>query len=79
MRKVFDKIMRVGIKLCLLTGVAFTFAACYGPAPDPERWPQNAPEYQQEQEELEAKLNGANGDASLNGANDANDERSESI
>lgn len=84
MRKVFDKIMQVGIKLCLLTGVAFTFAACYGPAPDPERWPQNAPEYQQEQEELEAKLNGANGangDAAkpLNGANDANDERSESI
>ena len=29
-RLVWDKILRMGMKLCMLTGVAFTFAACYG-------------------------------------------------
>ena len=29
-RLLWDKILRAGIKLCMLTGVAFTFAACYG-------------------------------------------------
>lgn len=40
MRNVIDRILRMSIKLCLLTGVAFTFAACYGPAPTaPEEEP----------------------------------------
>ena len=34
-RLLWDKILRMGIKLCMLTGVAFTFAACYAPAHDP--------------------------------------------
>lgn len=38
MRNTIDRILRMSIKLCLLTGVAFAFAACYGPAPtDPGR------------------------------------------
>lgn len=32
MRTQIDKILRAGIKLCLLTGVAFIFADCYAPA-----------------------------------------------
>ena len=36
-RVLWDKILRVGIKICMLTGVAFTFAACYAPARIPER------------------------------------------
>ena len=35
-RLLWDKILRMGIKLCMLTGVAFTFAACYAPAPEPD-------------------------------------------
>lgn len=34
-RLLWDKILRMGIKLCMLTGVAFTFAACYAPAHEP--------------------------------------------
>ena len=33
-RLLWDKILRAGIKLCMLTGVAFTFAACYGTPPE---------------------------------------------
>ena len=29
----FDKIMRAGVKLAMLTGVAFTVTACYGVPP----------------------------------------------
>lgn len=35
-RLLWDKILRMGIKLCMLTGVAFTFAACYAPAYEAE-------------------------------------------
>lgn len=38
MRNMIDYILRMSIKLCLLTGVAFTFAACYAPAPPDENW-----------------------------------------
>lgn len=38
MRNMIDYILRMSIKLCLLTGVAFTFAACYAPAPPDDRW-----------------------------------------
>ena len=51
MRKLIDRILRAGIKLSLLTGVAFTFAACYGPAPYPDE-----PEYQRDQQQLEQQL-----------------------
>ncbi len=62
MRNLLDKILRSGIKLCLLTGVAFTFAACYGPAPSERYW--NEPEYQQDQEKLEQQLS-ENGDQEI--------------
>ena len=54
MRVLVDKILRAGIKLCMLTGVAFTFAACYAPAPMPEDY--NEPEFQQEQQKVEMQL-----------------------
>lgn len=54
MRATLDHLLRLGIKVCMLTGVAFTFAACYGPAP--ERWIHDEPEYQQDQQLLEKKL-----------------------
>lgn len=57
MRTLIDKILRAGIKLCLLTGVAFTFAACYAPAPLPEEY--NAPDYQAAQQKMEQQLNQA--------------------
>lgn len=44
----------MGIKLCMLTGVAFTFAACYGPAP--ERRMQNEPDFQKDQQKMEQQL-----------------------
>ena len=54
MRTTLDHLLRLGIKLCMLTGVAFTFAACYGPAPD--RWIYEDPEYQQDRQQVEQKL-----------------------
>ena len=56
MRILWDKILRMGIKLCMLTGVAFTFAACYGPAPH-DRWIE--PEYKQDQEQVEQQIQAA--------------------
>ncbi|MBQ9296261.1 MAG: hypothetical protein IJ204_03610 [Paludibacteraceae bacterium] len=62
MRNFIDKFLQLGIKLCLLTGVAFTFAACYAPAPTrDERW-YNTPDQQtgrQQQEQLEQTLRSA--------------------
>ena len=52
MRVLLDKILRSGIKLCMLTGVAFTFAACYGPAPD--YW--DDPEFRHDQEQTEQQI-----------------------
>ena len=54
MRKVIDKILQHGIKLCMLTGVAFTFASCYGPAPE-RNW-QNEPDYREAQRRMEQQL-----------------------
>ena len=34
----FDKMMRAGIKLAMLTGVAFTVTACYGVPPENRKW-----------------------------------------
>ena len=34
----FDKMMRAGIKLAMLTGVAFTVTACYGVPPQNREW-----------------------------------------
>ncbi len=38
MRNMIDYILRMSIKFCLLTGVAFTFAACYAPTHPEENW-----------------------------------------
>ncbi len=57
MRNLLDHILRAGIKICMLTGVAFTFAACYGPAPRPERW--EDPEFRHDQEKTEQQLQAA--------------------
>lgn len=46
-----DRVLRAGIKLCMLTGVAFTLAACYGPTYNFEE-----PEYQNDQQQLEKRL-----------------------
>lgn len=54
MRKLIDQFLQMGIKLCLLTGVAFTFAACYGPAP--ERYWQNEPDYNKAHQKMEQQL-----------------------
>lgn len=54
MRNILDTILQIGIKLCLLTGVAFTFAACYGPPPE-RRWA-NEPDYEKAQEKIEQQL-----------------------
>ena len=51
-RIIIDKLLRTGIKLCMLTGVAFTFAACYGPVPDPMR----DPEYRDAQRKVEQQI-----------------------
>lgn len=54
MRKLIDQFLQMGIKLCMLTGVAFTFAACYGPAP--ERYWLNEPDFQKDQQKMEQQL-----------------------
>ncbi|MBQ3998259.1 MAG: hypothetical protein II644_02850 [Paludibacteraceae bacterium] len=58
MRNTLDRILQLGIKLCMLTGVAFVFAACYGPAPD--RWMYEDPEWQQDQQQLEQQVSAMN-------------------
>ena len=57
MRTTIDRFLQLGIKLCMLTCVAFTFAACYGPPPG-RRW-QNEPEFQQDQQKMEQRLQSA--------------------
>ena len=54
MRILWDKILRMGIKLCMLTGLAFTFAACYGPDP---RWEEL--EFQHDQKQTEQQIQAA--------------------
>jgi len=54
----FDKICQIGIKMAMLTGVAFTMAACYGPPP--ERFYQAEPEFQLDQSQVEEQLNAEN-------------------
>ena len=65
MRKLIDTFLRLGIKLCLLTGVAFTFAACYGPAPSERYW-QNEPDFQKDQQKMEQQLRSVANDTSDN-------------
>ena len=57
MRVLYDKFLKLGIKLCLLTGVAFTFAACYGPPP--ERWYEQEPDFNKAQQKMEQQLHSA--------------------
>lgn len=53
-KKLFiDRILRLGIKVCMLSGVAFTFAACYAPAPYRE---EPLDEYWESQEQLDQRL-----------------------
>ena len=49
----FDKAMRAGIKLLMLTGVTFTVTACYGPMIPPD---EREPEYQEDSLRLEQQL-----------------------
>ncbi len=57
-----DKLLQGGIRLCMLSAVAFTFAACYGPAPyDPDEYnrfteSQDSTNQSNQQEELEQRL-----------------------
>ncbi len=53
MRNTIDRILRMSIKLCLLTGVAFAFAACYGPAPT--RYEED-PAFVEDQEQVDEVL-----------------------
>ena len=55
MRTLLDRLLKMGIKLCLLTGVAFTFAACYGTMP-PDRFCDQEPEYQKALQKMEQQL-----------------------
>ncbi len=50
----FDTIMRTGIKMTMLTGVAFAVTACYGPVNRPEDY--NDPEFQTDTQQLEQQL-----------------------
>lgn len=54
MRNFIDHILQKSIKLCLLTGVAFTFAACYGPPPD-RTW-QDEPAFTEDQQQVDEIL-----------------------
>ena len=49
-----DKIIRGGIKLLMLTGVAFTVTACYGVMTPPEL--QDNEEYQADTQKVEQQL-----------------------
>ncbi|MBO4518492.1 MAG: hypothetical protein J5704_00470 [Paludibacteraceae bacterium] len=53
MRTLLDKILRASIKLCLLTGVAFTVTACYGVKEPPDYY---EPQRQADQQQLEQQL-----------------------
>ena len=53
MRKLFDRILRAAIKLCMLTGVTFLVTACYGPAPDAKSF---GKQYEKDRQELEQRL-----------------------
>ncbi|MBO4249698.1 MAG: hypothetical protein J5884_00425 [Paludibacteraceae bacterium] len=48
----FDRLMRAGIKLAMLTGVAFTVTACYGVPP--RNWEDEA--YQADTQQVEEQL-----------------------
>ena len=53
MRLLFDKILRAGIKLCLLTGVSFLVTACYGTPYVPDV---TQDEYEQDLQQMEQVL-----------------------
>lgn len=50
----FDKMMRAGIKLAMLTGVAFTVTACYGVPQNREWYDDEA--YQTDTQQVEQQL-----------------------
>jgi starvation-inducible outer membrane lipoprotein len=51
----FDKMMRAGIKLAMLTGVAFTVTACYGVPPERREWHDDQA-YQTDTQQVEQQL-----------------------
>lgn len=51
----FDKMMRAGIKLAMLTGVAFTVTACYGVPPYSREWYEDEA-YQTDTQQVEQQL-----------------------
>jgi hypothetical protein len=50
MRALLDKIIRAGIKLCMLTGVTFLVTACYAPANPPDIYGE---EYKKDHDRME--------------------------
>ena len=54
MRILFDRILRMGIKLCMLTGITFLVTACYAPANPPELRQEKG--YQQAQQQMDQFL-----------------------
>lgn len=57
MREMIDKTLKLGIKACMLTGVAFTMTACYGTPP--ERFYGENPDFQDAQQKTEQQLHEA--------------------
>ena len=51
----FDRIMRAGIKLAMLTGVAFTVTACYGVPQNGQPYYEDE-EYQTDTQQVEQQL-----------------------
>ena len=51
----FDRIMRAGIKLAMLTGVAFTVTACYGVPPQGQSYYED-PAYETDTQQVEQQL-----------------------
>ena len=56
MRYILEKILRAGVKLCMLTGVTFLVTACYGVRPEPDFY---GSDYKRDQERLEQQLQSA--------------------
>ncbi len=53
MRTLLDKMLKVGIRLCMLTGVSFLVTACYGVMNPPQGYEDD---YQTRQNRVEQQL-----------------------
>ena len=54
-RTQLDTLVRAGIKLAMLTGVAFTVTACYGVPPEVRHWSED-PDFQSDTQKIEQQL-----------------------